>query len=233
MLPAGAIGAMLLPGAGGRNVPTERKDMKATLTAIFVLALTLTVAAASKPVAPARASHARLTATLTDADRAASSTNADLASLHVETWSPEWKSAWTMKTVYKQQGGQEPDSVKQLTTTLPPMIAEVRAAHGSFDSTFNLYKRLTVVCENMNALVEASRTYGSTEDYKKLAADYSRLLRVRNNLSGYVAQRAAVIDTRVNGTHSGVIASGDGAKKDHSARKVVATRTKPELDPGR
>ena len=207
--------------------------MKATLTAIFVVSVTLSVAAASKPVAQERPSHARLTATLTDADRAASSTNADLASLHVETWSPEWKSAWTMKTVYQQQGRQEPDSVKQLTAALPPMIAEVRAAHGSFDSTFKLYKRLTVVCENMNALVEASRTYGSTEDYNKLAADYSRLLRVRNNLSSYVAQRAAVIDTRVNGSHSGVIAAGAGAKSDHPARKVVASKTKPELDPGR
>lgn len=207
--------------------------MKVTLTAIFVLAVSLSVAAETKPVIPAHPGHARLTATLTDADRAASSTNADLASLHVETWSPEWKSAWTMKTVYKQQGGQEPDSVKQLTTGLPPMIAEVRAAHGSFDSTFKLYKRLTVVCENMNALVEASRTYGSTEDYNKLAADYSRLLHVRNNLSSYVAQRAAVIDTRVNTAHSGLNASSAGAKKDHVVRKVAATTNKPELDPGR
>lgn len=207
--------------------------MKATLTAIFVLSVILSVAAESKPVIPARPGHARLTATLTDADRAASSTNADLASLHVETWSPEWKSAWTMKTVYKQQGGQDPDSVKRLTTGLPPMIAEVRAAHGSFDSTFKLYKKLTVVCENMNALVEASRTYGSTQDYNKLAADYSRLLHVRNNLSSYVAQRAAAMDTRVNAAHSGVIASGAGAKKDLPARKVVATTNKPELDPAR
>ena len=205
--------------------------MRGTLTAIFALSVSLSVAAASKPVPQVQTDHARLTATLTAADRAVSTTNADLAGLHVETWSPEWKSAWTMKTAYKQQGRQEPDSVKHLTTGLPPMIAEVRAAHGSFDSTFKLYKRLTVVCENMNALVEASHTYGSTEDYNKLAADYSRLLQVRNNLSSYVAQRASVIDTRVNATHSGLNASTAGAKKDRPARKVVATKTRPELDP--
>ncbi|HEX5434757.1 MAG TPA: hypothetical protein VFY05_11005 [Candidatus Angelobacter sp.] len=207
--------------------------MKASLTAIFVLSVSLSVAAESKPVLPAQPGHARLTATLTDADRAVSATNADLAGLHVETWSPEWKSAWTMKTVYKQQTRQEPDSVKRLATGLPPMIAQVRAAHGSFDSAFRLYKRLTLVCENMNALVEASRTYGSAQDHSKLAADYSRLLRVRNNLSSYVEQRAAAIDTRVSASDSGVNASNSGAHKDRAARKVVATKRTPELDSGR
>ncbi|MGE5324207.1 MAG: hypothetical protein ACM3SW_15170 [Actinomycetota bacterium] len=207
--------------------------MKATLTAIFVLSVSLSVAAESKPATPAHRGHGHLAATLTDADRAASATNADLAGLNMESWSPEWKSAWTRKTVYKQPGRQEPDSVKRLATSLPPTIAEVRAEHGSFDAAFKLYKRLTLVCENMNALVEASRTYGSTEDYNKLSADYARLLRVRNNLSSYVQQRAAVIDTRVNATRSGLNASAAGAKKDRPSRKVVATKTKPELSPGK
>lgn len=207
--------------------------MKATLTAIFALSVSLSVAAESKPVAPAQSGHVRLTATLTDADRAVSATNADLAGLHVETWSSEWKAAWTRKTVYKQQGRQEPDSIKRLGTGLPPMIAEVRAAHGSFDSTFKLYNTLTLVCENMNALVEASRTYGSTEDYKKLAADYSRLLRVRNNLSAYVAQRAAVMDPGVKPTHSELNASEAVTQQDRPTKKVVATKRKPEIHPGR
>lgn len=216
--------------------------MKAILAAILVLSLALTAAAQSHgwsvpaPLASAVSSssvpaHVDLNTMLKDADNTVASTNTDLANLHVEKWASGWKTAWMKKTSHKQQVGQTADSVKQLATGLTPVIADVRTSHGSLGSAFKLYNNMTFVCENMDALVEATHSYGKKEDYNKMSADYSNLLRLRNDLATYVEQRAAVIDPR--GSIPAVAMNASATKKDetHSAKekKIYARRKKPVL----
>jgi hypothetical protein len=214
--------------------------MKATL-AIFVISLGMAAAqshdsAAPATPAPAASSssmptHVDLNTMLKDADNTVSSTNTDLANLHVEKWASGWKTAWMKKTSHKQQVGQTADSVKHLATGLTPVIADVRTSHGSLGSAFKLYNNMTFVCENMDGLVEATRSYGKKEDYNKLSADYSNLLRIRVNLAGYVEQRAAIIDPR--GSIPAVAMNASATKKDetHSAKekKIYARKKKPVL----
>ena len=168
---------------------------------------------------------------LKEADNAVSSTNTDLASLHVEKWAAGWKTAWTKKSSHKQQAGQTVDSVKQLATGLTPVIAGVRASRGSVSSAFKLYNNLTLVCENMDGLVEATHSYGKKEDYNKLSADYSNLLRIRVTLATYVEQRASVIDPRGSIPATAMNASATKKDETHSARekKIYARRKKPVL----
>jgi len=216
--------------------------MKATLAAIVVLSLGLAAAAqshdSSAPATPASAAssasvpaHVDLNTVLKDADNTVSSTNSDLASLHVEKWASGWKTAWMKKSSHKQQAGQAADSIKQLASGLTPVIADVRATHGSVSSSFKLYNSLTLVCENMDALREATHSYGRKEDYNKISADYSNLLRLRNNLAIYVVQRAALIDPHGSVPASSMNASASKKEETHStsAKKLYARKKKPVL----
>lgn len=208
--------------------------MKATLAAIFVLSVGLAASAqshdssamatlVSSTAVSAAPAQVELHSMLADADKTVSSTNTDLANLHVEKWASGWKTAWMKKSSHKQQAGQTADSVKQLASGLTPVIADVRETHGSVGSSFKLYNSLTLVCENMDALVEATHSYGKKEDFTKISADYSNLLRLRNNLATYVEQRAAVMDP-----HGSVSAAATNAH-NASTKKVYAKRKKPVL----
>ena len=208
--------------------------MKATLAAILVLSVGLAASAqspdssaiatlVSSTAVSAAPAHVELHGLLADADNTVSSTNTDLANLHVEKWASGWKTAWMKKSSHKQQAGQTADSVKQLASGLTPVIADVRETHGSVGSSFKLYNSLTLVCENMDALVEATHSYGKKEDFTKISADYSNLLRLRNKLATYVEERAAVVDP-----HGSVSAAATNAH-NASTKKVYAKRKKPVL----
>jgi len=200
--------------------------MKSTLASIFVLSLNLALAAQSRETMPATPAHPELTSTLSDADRVVSATNTDLDNLHVEKWSAGWKTAWVKKGAHKQQAAQAADALKELASGLPALIAEVRASHGNVGSAFKLYNHLTLACENMDALVEATRAYGKKQDYDHLSADYSNFLRVRGNLSTYVEQRAAVVDPRGNPGFGAAPVNASASNRDESspAKKTTAKR---------
>jgi hypothetical protein len=216
--------------------------MKATLAAILVLSVGLAASAqshdlsaiatlASSTGGSAAPAHVELHRMLADADNIVSSTNTDLANLHVEKWASGWKTAWMKKSSHKHQAGQTADSVKQLASGLTPVIADVRTTHGGVGSSFKLYNSLTLVCENMESLVEATHSYGKKEDYTKISADYSNLLRLRNDLATFVEQRATVIDP--HGSIPAAPMNASASKKDEahsaSAKKLYAKRKKPVL----
>lgn len=216
--------------------------MKATLAAILVLSVGLAASAqshdssaiailASSTAPSAAPAHVELHSMLAEADKTVSSTNTDLANLHVEKWASGWKTAWMKKSSHKQQAGQTADSVKQLASGLTPAIADVRAMHGSVGSSFKFYNNLTLVCENMDALVDATHSYGKKEDYNKMSADYSNLLRLRNNLATYLEQRAAVVDPHGSVPASSMNASATKKEEIHSAKEknMYAKRKKPVL----
>ena len=227
--------------------------MKNVLAVVLVLALGLIAAAqapssapasanapapASTPApapSPAPAKATDLATTLTDTEAAVTATNADLASLRTDKWSSGWKTAWMKKGSHKEQAGQAAESVKQLAGTLPGMIADVRSAHGSVGSTFKLYNNLTLVCENLDSLAEATQNYGKKDEYTRLSADYQKLMSLRANLSDYVARRAAAVDPRGAVTPPSASASkaatASAAKKDDAAapKKHVARRKRAVL----
>jgi hypothetical protein len=106
----------------------------------------------------------------------------------------------------------------------------VRSSHGNVGSTFKLFNNLTTVCENLDALVEATHTYGKKNEYSRLSGDYSNLLRVRSQLSSYIEQRASVVDPHGNPAIGSSSATTNAKKTDDStpARKATAKK-KPEM----
>lgn len=215
--------------------------MKKVLAAVFVLSLSLSLAAQSAAPMHVVKSDGKskdassnsgtsssnstkstdLAALLTDAEAAVTSTNTDLANLRTDKWASGWKTGFIKKSSHKQQAGQTADTLKLQAGQLPTMISEVRSSHGNVGSTFKLYNNLTLVCENLDILAEATQNYGKKEEYSRLSADYASLLRIRTSLSNYVEQRAAMVDPRGN-----VVAtsSTSSLKRDDSApaKKTIA-----------
>lgn len=219
---------------GGQGVRSKQSEihfnyhhrsvlMKTALAAILAVSLSLSMAARSAQTAPAPSPRADLAAMLTDADHAVSTTNTDLASLNIEKWSSGWKSGFTKKSSHKKDAQQAADSVKQLSAALPAMIADVRSSHGNVGSTFKLYNGLTQACENLDSLVEATQAYGKKDEYTRLSADYNNLLHVRNSLSTYVEQRAAVVDPK--GVQEASAVSVKKTEKPSHTRKTAARKT--------
>jgi hypothetical protein len=182
-------------------------------------------ATASASSSSTTSKHVDLTSMLTDAESAVSATNTDLANLRTDKWASGWKTGFIKKSSHKQQANQTADMLKQQAGALPAMISEVRAQHGSVGSTFKLYNNVTLVCENLDILAEATQNYGKKEEYNHLSADYANLLRIRTSLSAYVEQRAAVVDPHGNAP---VTANASPAKKDDAAppKKIVAKSKK-------
>ena len=227
--------------------------MKKILAAVLVLSFGLSLAAQSHIVKSDSKSHdaapaststtpatststaakpADLAAILTDAESAVGSTNTDLANLRTDKWASGWKTGFIKKSSHKQQAGQVADTLKQQAGALPAMISDVRSSHGSVGSTFKLYNNLTLVCENLDILTEATQTYGKKDDYTRLSTDYANLLRLRASLSSYVEQRAAVVDPRGNVPSSATTA----AKKDDAPapkKHIAKVKRKPALSSSR
>ncbi len=202
--------------------------MKTTLAAFVLLCSSFALAApGDTPAATPAPHHTDLTATLNDADASVATTNSDIANLHTEKWASGWKTGWMKKNSHKQQAGQSAESIKQMTSSLPAMISEVRSSHGSVGSTFKLFNNLTTVCENMDALVETTHTYGKKDEYTRLSGDYANLLRVRSQLSSYIEQRAAVVDPHGNLPVSS--SATTNAKKTDDSTPAKKTKKKPVM----
>ncbi len=202
--------------------------MKTTLAAFVLLCSSFALAAPGDTPASAPAPHhTDLTATLNDADASVAATNSDIANLNTEKWASGWKTGWMKKGSHKQQAGQSAESIKQMTSSLPAMITEVRSSHGSVGATFKLFNNLTTVCENLDALVDTTHTYGKKDEYTRLSGDYSNLLRVRSQLSSYIEQRAAVVDPHGNQPVSS--SATTNAKKTDESTPAKRTKKKPVM----
>jgi hypothetical protein len=176
--------------------------MKNALSVLIVLALSAGLAAQTHRlrrtsshsyVAPARTD---LNSSLTDLDRVAMSTYADISALNVERWGSQWKPGF-LKSTRQKEAEHTAESVKRnLSDALPTLIADVRTTHGSVSSTFRLYHDLTLVGEAMQSLVSTAKFEGRQHESRGLVEDCASLSRIRHNLSTYIEARAVNMDSK-------------------------------------
>ena len=84
---------------------------------------------------------------------------------------------------------------RNLQFAVPDLIHDAQASGGSISATFKLYKDLTVVCESLDSLLPP----GSREGKNELAAlgnDLSEMNRLKEELSSYIQQAAASIESK-------------------------------------
>jgi hypothetical protein len=136
-----------------------------------------------------------LNSALVSLDRVSQATQSDIANLHVEKWKSGWKSGFLKDGSHQAQAQQAAVSLQRnLRYALPELIHNVQNSRGSMSTTFKLYDDVSLVCEAVDSLINASEAAGRKSEAASLTDDYSALTRVRRSLSAYVQQASAQVD---------------------------------------
>jgi hypothetical protein len=171
--------------------------MKTALAVIAILSLSVGLAAqsartidqpgpssqpATQPAVP------DLNAVLADLQHVVQSANSDISKLRIEKWKAD--------NSQKQEMQQVANSLQRnITSAVPGLISDLQSSQGSVSRAFKLYHNLNVVYEFLNSLSEAAGAFGKREEYEPLAGDASSLDKIRQSLSEYIQQRAAILET--------------------------------------
>jgi hypothetical protein len=130
-----------------------------------------------------------LNSALISLNRVSQATQSDIASLHVENWKSGWKSGFLKNGTKQAEAQQAATSLQRnLRYALPELMQNVQNSRGSMSTTFKLYDDVSVVCEAVDSLINASEAAGKKSEAASLTDDYSALARVRRSLSAYIQQ---------------------------------------------
>jgi len=177
--------------------------MKNSLAAIVVISLSFAYGANLS--AQARGAHRTqaadngrmdLNSALISLDRVSQATQSDIANMHVENWKSGWKSGFMKSGSHQAEAQQAATSLQRnLRYALPELIHNVQSSRGSMSTTFKLYDDVSLVCEAVDSLINASEAAGKKSEAASLADDYAALAKVRRSLSAYIQEASAQWET--------------------------------------
>jgi hypothetical protein len=165
------------------------------LTMFFVVVFSTGLFAQSRPAAALTSPSpvvGDLNATLAELTRVVPATNQDLANLQQQGGKLHWVTFWRDKA---QKTEMTAALRRNLQFAVPGLIHDAQASSGSISTTFKLYKDLTVVCESLDSLLSPGSREGKTE-LTALSTDLSDMNRLREQLSFYIQQTAASIESK-------------------------------------
>ncbi|HEV7676782.1 MAG TPA: hypothetical protein VGQ12_19800 [Candidatus Angelobacter sp.] len=172
--------------------------MKNTLVAVtliscsFIYGANLSAQARGAQRTQADSGRMDLNTALISLDRVSQATQSDIANLHVENWKSGWKSGFLKSGSHQAEAQQAATSLQRnLRYALPELIHNVQNSRGSMSATFKLYDDVSLVCEAVDSLINASEAAGRKSEAASLVDDYSALARVRRSLSAYIQQASA------------------------------------------
>jgi hypothetical protein len=173
--------------------------MKNSLAAIVVISLSFAYgvnvsaqARGAHRTQPADNGRMDLNSALISLDRVSQATQSDIANMHVENWKSGWKSGFLKSGSHQAEAQQAATSLQRnLRYALPELIHNVQSSRGSMSTTFKLYDDVSLVCEAVDSLINASEAAGKKNEAASLADDYSALTKVRRSLSTYIQQASA------------------------------------------
>ena len=174
---------------------TTRRAYWGVLTMVFVLVFSIGLFAQSRPAAASTSASSvprDLNSTLAELMRAAPATNQDLANLQQQGGRLHWVTFWRGDNAQKTQ--MTAALRRNLQFAVPDLIDDAQASGGSISTTFKLYKDLTVVCESLDSLLPPGSRESKTE--LTLNNDLSDMNRLREELSSYIQQAAASIESK-------------------------------------
>ncbi len=165
-------------------------------TMVFVLVFSIGLFAQSRPAAASTSasSVARdLNSILVELMRAAPATSQDLANLPQQGGRLHWVTFWRGDKAPKTQ--MRVALRRNLQFAVPNLIHDTQASGGSISTTFKLYEDLTVVCESLDSLLPPGSRQGNKE-LTALRNDVADMNRLREELSSYIQQTAASIESK-------------------------------------
>jgi hypothetical protein len=132
-----------------------------------------------------------LNTALISLDRVSEATQSDIANMHVESWK-SWKPGFMKGNSHQAEAQQAATSLQRnLRYALPELVHNVQSSRGSMSTTFKLYDDVSLVCEAVDSLINASDAAGKKTEAAPLLDDYSALAKVRRSLSTYIQQASA------------------------------------------
>ncbi len=132
-----------------------------------------------------------LNSALISLDRVSQATQSDIANMHVESWK-SWKPGFMKGNQHQAEAQQAATSLQRnLRYALPELMHNVQSSRGSLSTTFKLYDDVSLVCEAVDSLINASEAAGKKNEAASLTDDYSALAKVRRSLSTYIQQASA------------------------------------------
>lgn len=148
-----------------------------------------------------------LNTALISLDRVSQATQSDIANMHVEKWKSGWKPGFLKGGSHQAEAEQAATSLQRnLRYALPELIHNVQSSRGSMSTTFKLYDDVSLVCEAVDSLINASEAAGKKSEAASLADDYSALARVRRSLSAYIQEASASWENRGRAPYAAVSA---------------------------
>ena len=134
-----------------------------------------------------------LNSALISLDRVSQATQNDIANMHVESWKSGWKPGFLKGGNSHQAEAQQAATSLQrnLRYALPELMHNVQSSRGSMSTTFKLYDDVSLVCEAVDSLINASEAAGKKNEAAPLVDDYTALARVRRSLSAYIQEASA------------------------------------------
>ena len=175
---------------------TIRQAHCGLLVMVFVLVVSLGLFAqsSSAAVSPSSSPVTRdLNTILSELMRASPATSQDLTDLQSPGGMLHRVTFWRGDKV--QKANLIAALRRNLQFAVPDLIHNAQSSGGSISTTFKLYKDLTVVCESLDSLLPTSSREGKTE-LTALSNDVSDMNRLREELSSYIEQTAASMESK-------------------------------------
>jgi hypothetical protein len=133
-----------------------------------------------------------LNTALVSLNQVSQATQSDIANMHVESWKSGWKPGFLKGNQHQAEAQQAATSLQRnLRYALPELMHNVQSSRGSMSTTFKLYDDVSLVCEAVDSLINASEAAGKKSEAAQLTDDYTALTKVRRSLSAYIQQASA------------------------------------------
>ena len=137
-----------------------------------------------------------LNSALISLDRVSQATQNDIANMRVESWKSGWKPGFMKGSSHQAEAQQAATSLQRnLRYALPELVHNVQSARGSLSTTFKLYDDVSLLCEAVDSLINASEAAGKKSEAASLGDDYAALTKVRRSLSAYIQEASAQWET--------------------------------------
>jgi len=133
-----------------------------------------------------------LNSALISLDRVSQATQNDIANMRVESWKSGWKPGFMKGNSHQAEAQQAATSLQRnLRYALPELVHNVQSSRGSMSTTFKLYDDVSLLCEAVDSLINASEAAGKKNEAAPLLDDYTALAKVRRSLSAYIQEASA------------------------------------------
>jgi hypothetical protein len=169
--------------------------------------------------------HMDLNSALISLDRASQATQNDIANMHVESWK-SWKPGFIKGNSHQAEAQQAATSLQRnLRYALPELVHNVQSSRGSMSATFKLYDDVSLVCEAVDSLINASEAAGKKSEAAPLADDYTALAKVRRSLSAYIQDASAQWENHGKAPYAAL--SAPPAQRQRTQQRAAASQHAP------